>query len=78
MPAIAPLTIRNFGRMHGGRPTARDASIADATEACGARNRRFVMVGGISCSSPRSKLATASVGRTHMLATVSVSSCCEV
>ena len=55
-----------------------DATSTDCTSTCPARNWRLAIVGGISASSPDAMRSNASVGRTHMLATVSLSSWCEV
>ena len=54
---------------------APDAWHLSATVAWGSRKRRLAIVGGISCSSPASKRCErVGPGRTHMLATVSLSS----
>ena len=74
----ATSTNRIFGRMHGGVPIDFDATSTDCTSRCPARNWRLAIVGGISASSPDAMRSNASVGRTHMLATVSLSSWCEV
>ncbi len=66
---------RSLGRIVGGRPARVAAARVSSAVAWGSSSSRLRMVGMIMASSPRSRRARASAGRTHRLSIVSLSSC---